>query len=675
VTSPAERHAQLLAEIEEHDRRYHLEARPIISDAEYDALVAEVRSLESQQPELVVAWSPTQRVGMKPVSDFPKVVRAVPMLSLDNTYDEAELTKFHERVLRGLGGEEPTYVVEPKIDGIGIEVTYAKGVYQLGATRGDGRTGDDITPNLKTIRRLPVRLAEPASLTARGEAFLELAGFERMNDERVLAGEEPFMNPRNACAGTLKQKDPSKVAGRPLNLLFYEIVDGDLLAESHSASLAWLRKLGFPVSPDIATVRGLDPLLEKVRGWDARVRGGDRRFGEPLPYDADGLVIKVDNYAQRRELGATAKFPRWAIAYKFPARQVTTLIRGIIPTVGRTGVVTPTADLEPVILSGTKVKRAGLHNYDQVKRLGLRPGDRVLVEKAGEIIPQVLSVTEPSEQPPFEPPTVCPSCGHPLVRYEGEVALRCPNRVECKDQLMWFVGFFCGRGQMNVAGIGLLRAWQLIEAGLIKDVADVFTLTAEELVKLERWDTLSASNLVAGLEEAKKKATLSRLITALGIPHVGHVAAQLIARRYQRLAAILELVDRPDGKEALAADLLEIDGIGEVIARAVADFFSDPEARRVIDKLRGLGVDPEETVAARGHLEGSFVVTGTLSRPREEIIRRIEAAGGKVTGSVSKKTTYLVAGADVGKAKMDAAEKHGVKVIGEAELETLLAPG
>jgi DNA ligase (NAD+) len=402
------------------------------------------------------------------------------------------------------------------------------------------------------------------------------------------------------------------------------------------------------------------------------VRGGDRRFGEPLPYDADGLVIKVDSYAQRRELGATAKFPRWAIAYKFPARQATTIIRGIIPTVGRTGVVTPTADLEPVILSGTKVKRAGLHNYDQVKRLGLRPGDRVLVEKAGEIIPQVLSVTEPSANPPFQPPAECPSCGHPLVRYEGEVALRCPNRVECKDQLMWFVGFFCARGQMNVAGLGLLRAAQLIGLGLIQDVADVLTRSEAKLVPLDGWNTVSAQNLVAALDEARHKATLSRLIAALGIPHVGHVAAQLIARRYRRLAALLEIVDRDGGRDALVADLLEIDGIGEVIARAVADFFSDPEARRVVEKLRALGVDPEEPETPRGHLEGSFVVTGTLSRPREEIIRRIEAAGGKVTGSVSKKTSYLVAGADVGKAKMDAAEKHGVKVIGEAELEELL---
>lgn len=671
--TPAEHHAALLVEIEEHDRRYHIEGRPTISDVEYDKLVALVRRLEEEHPELVVPWSPTQRVGMKPVSDFPKVVRDVPMLSLDNTYDAQDLTAFHERVLRGLGGDEPTYVVEPKIDGLGVEVYYTDGVYKQGATRGDGRTGDDITANLRTIRQLPMRLSEPASVVVRGECFLPLAAFEKMNDARVLAGEEPFMNPRNAGAGTLKQKDPAKVAERPLQLLFYELVDGDLHQKSHSATLAWLRALGFPVSPDTTTVVGLPALVELTAQWEARVRGGDRRYGEPLPYDADGLVIKVDSYAQRRELGATAKFPRWAIAYKFPAKQVTTIIRDILTTVGRTGVATPTADLEPIEISGTIVKRAGLHNWDQVKRLGLRPGDRVLVEKAGEIIPQVLSVTEPSQNPPFEAPTVCNSCGHPLVRLEDEVALRCPNRVGCRSQLMWFVGFFCGRGQMNIAGLGLERGDQLIQEGLIRDVADIFTLTVEQLVPLERWNVKSAQNLVAGIEEAKHKATLTRLMTALGIPHVGHVAAQLVARRYRRLGALLAILDGEGGRDALCADLLEIDGIGEVIARAVADFFADADARRVVDKLRSQGVDPvEPEEVRRGHLEGSFVVTGTLSRPREEVIRRIEAAGGKVSGSVSKKTTYVVAGADVGKAKMDAAAKHGVKVISEEELDRLL---
>ncbi len=667
----SERHAQLVREIEEHDRRYHVENRPSISDLEYDRLLEELRALEAAHPELVVPWSPTQRVGMKPISDFPKVERSVPMLSLDNTYDEAELTAFHERVLRGLGGDEPVYVVEPKIDGIGIEAAWEDGVYRLGATRGDGRIGDEITGNLRTIRLLPMRLHEPVTITVRGECFLEQKDFERMNEARLAAGEEPFMNPRNAAGGTLKQKDPAKVSGRPLKLLFYDLVNGDLHHVSHSASLAWLRTLGLPVSEDIKTVRGLEELLEHVRQMEARVRGGDRSRGEPLPYDADGLVVKVDSYAQRRELGKTAKFPRWAIAYKFPARQVTTILRDVRTTIGRTGVATPTALLEPVELSGTIVKRAGLHNWDQVKRLGLRRGDRVLVEKAGEIIPQVLSVTEPSDQPPIEPPTECPTCKHPLVRLEGEVALRCPNRAGCREQLVWFIGFFCGRGQMNIAGLGLERADQLIAEGLLHDIADIFTLTEEKLVPLERWNTVSARNLVGAIEEARREATLTRLLTALGIPHVGPVAAHAVAQRFRNLGALLELLDAR-GQEALAEELLAIDGIGEVIARAVAAFFADPAARAIVDKLRAHGVDPDEPEIARGHLQGSFVVTGTLQRPREEVIRRIEAAGGKVTGSVSKKTSFLVAGADVGKAKMEAAEKHGVKVIGEEELERML---
>jgi DNA ligase (NAD+) len=655
------RYQTLLAEIAEHDRRYHVEGRPTISDLEYDRLVEEVRALETADPSLVVPWSPTQRVGHAPVSDFPRIVRAVPMLSLDNTYDADDLSEFHARVVKGLGGEEPTYVVEPKIDGIGIELGYRDGLYVLGATRGDGRSGDDITGNLRTIRVLPLRLSEPATLTVRGEAFFERGDFAKVNEARLEAGDEPMMNPRNGAAGTLKQRDPQKVAVRPLKALIYEVVDGDRLDQSHQGSLARLRALGFPVSPEVTVIQGLRALLAEVKAREAR--------RDELPYDVDGLVVKVDAYAHRRELGATAKAPRWAIAYKFPARQVTTVVRDIEVTIGRTGVATPTAVLEPVVLSGTVVKRASVHNWDQVKRLGLRRGDRVLVEKAGEIIPQILSVTEPSEEPPFEAPTVCPSCGHPLERLEGQVALRCPNRLACRSQLVWFIDFFCGRRQMQIEGLGLERAVQMIEAGLLRDVADIFALTKEQLVALERWSDKSAENLLAAIEGAKQTATLSRLLAALGIPHVGGTIAQLLAQRHRTLSAFLE-----KDQAALAEDLAQIDGIGDVIARSVAAFFADPAARAVIEKLRGYGVDPVEPVVERiGALAGmTFVVTGTLARPREDVIRDIESAGGKVTGSVSKKTSFLVAGADVGKSKMDAATKHGVKVITEEELAAML---
>ena len=660
-----ERYLALVAELAEHDRRYYLENNPTISDREYDLLFQELRALEDRHPDWVVPWSSARRIAPAPISEFPKVVRAVPMLSLDNTYNPEELREFHERVVRGLGGEAPRYVVEPKIDGIGIEVTYKDGVYVLGATRGDGTTGDDITANLRTVRVLPGRLREPASIVVRGEAYLERADFRRMNEARLEAGEEPFKNPRNACGGTLKQLDPRIVAERPVKALCYELVDAEHRQDSHLASLEWMRALWLPVSPDVSACRGLEELLAAVERWQAR--------RDELPYDADGLVVKVDSYAQRRELGQTAKFPRWAIAYKFPARQATTILRDILVTVGRTGVATPTADLDPTDLSGTTVRRAGLHNWDQVQRLGLRPGDRVLIEKAGEIIPQVLAVTEPSTNPPFQPPTKCPSCGHPLVRQEGEVALRCPNRLACTSQLVWSVAFFAGRGQLQIEGLGLERAAQLVEAGLIRDVADVFALREEALAPLEGFAEVSARNLVDAVAAARERATLGRLLGALGIPHVGGVAARAIAARYRRLAAIYALLDER-GPGALAEDLSAIEGIGEVIARAAAAFFDDADSRRVIARLRALGVDPEEPEPqAGGPLHGmTFVVTGTLGRPREEIIRAIELAGGKVTGSVSRKTTYLVAGADVGTAKMDAAHKHGVEVIGEAELDELL---
>jgi DNA ligase (NAD+) len=668
VTDARARHAELVRALQEHEYHYYVENKPVVSDREYDALMAELRALEVEHPELVVSWSPTQRVGHVPVSEFEKVVRQVPMLSLDNTYDEADLRAFHDRVVRGLGGDEPHWVVEPKIDGIGVEVTWQDGVYVRGATRGDGRIGDDITRNLGTIRVIPRKLPEPASLTVRGEVFLDRADFQRINQEREEAGLETFMNPRNSAGGMLKQKDPRKVAERPLKALFYEVVDGDRLDRSHATSLERLRQLRLPVYPGIALAASWDELLAILKSWEAR--------RDELPFDADGLVVKVDAYAQRRELGATAKFPRWAIAYKFPARQATTIVRDILVTVGRTGVATPTAVLDPVELSGTIVKRAGLHNWDQVARLGLRPGDRVLVEKAGEIIPQVLQVTQPSDAAPFAPPTVCPSCGHALVRPEDEVALRCPNRLACQSQLLWAVAYLAGRGQLDIEGIGLERAGLFIEHGLIKDIADVFALTEEQVLELDGFAEVSARKLVAGIDASRKNATLARLLTALGIPHVGGVAARLIAGRYRRIAALYEILD-VGGNDALVADLLQIEGIGEVIARAVTDFFADENTRAIVAKLRRLGVDPvePEPKPLTGALAGlSLCVTGTLSRPREEVIRLIEEAGGKVTGSVSKKTAYLVAGADVGKAKLEAAQKHGVKMISEAELEALLQP-
>jgi DNA ligase (NAD+) len=652
-------------ELTEHDRRYYVEAAPTISDVEYDRLLRTLREVETAHPEWVVEWSPTRRVGHEPLSGFTKVVREVPMLSLDNTYDEAELDAFIDRVNRGVGDAEVEYVVEPKIDGFGIELTYRAGLLALGATRGDGRIGEDVTANLKTVRGLPLRLRHDVDLVVRGEVFIRRDDFARINEERLGAGEEPFKNPRNLAAGSIKLFDPELVAQRPMHAILYDVVEGEALGPTHFQVLAYLRELGLPTSPDNRLVHTRQELHAEVASW------AERR--DSLPFEVDGLVVKVDSFAQRHELGSTSKFPRWAIAYKFPARQVTTILRALGVNVGRTGAVTPVAMLEPVEVSGTTVSRASLHNWDQVARLGLGPGDRVLLEKAGEIIPQILGVTESASGAQFAAPTVCPSCGSELVRDEGKVVLRCPNKLACPAQLLAAIGFFAGRGQMNIDGLGEKVARALIEAGLVKNVADLLVLTTEQVEGLERFAETSAANLVRAIGEARDKATFSRLLAALGIPHVGGVAARAIAQHYRSIGELLALVDDPDRDfvEAIA----QIEGIGAVIATSLRDFLVDPHSREVLRLLRERGLDPVEDVAAPtdGPLSGkTFVITGTLSKPRGEVAKDIEAAGGKVVGSVSKKTDYLVAGDKTGKSKLTAAEKHGVEVLDEAALQALL---
>lgn len=659
----------LVAELTEHDRRYYDAAAPTISDGEYDRLAAKLRAIEATHPAWVVAWSPTQRVGHTPLSGFAKVVRPVPMLSLDNTYDADDLRAFFDRVVKGLGGEAPRFSIEPKIDGFGIELTYVGGVLTLAATRGDGTIGEDVTANVKTIRTIPVRLREPVDVVVRGEVYMAKDVFARLNAERLAAGEEPWKNPRNLAAGSIKLLDAREVAARPMLAILYEVVDGERIAAGHLASLARIAALGIPTSRENQHADDWDALLAAVTAWQAR--------RDALPYEIDGLVIKVDSFDQRAQLGVTSKFPRWAIAYKFPARQVTTRVKELELNVGRTGAMTPVAILEPVEVSGTTVSRVSLHNWDQVARLDIGDGDRVLIEKAGEIIPQVLGVTERAATPRWTAPTTCHECGTPLVREDDKVVLVCPNRLQCPAQRQAAIEFFAGRGQLNIDGLGEKLVAQLLTTGLVTDVADLFDLTAPQLAALERFGELSAKNLVAALAKAKADATASRLIAALGIPHVGGVVAKAIAGRYHRLSALVAAADATPS-EALVEELTAIEGVGEVIARAVDGFVRDPHARAVIDKLIARGVDPEEPVAAvvEGPLTGkTLCVTGTLSVPRGQVEARIVAAGGKIAGSVSKKTSYLVAGADTGKAKLEAATKHGVPVIDEAGLEALLAGG
>ncbi len=663
-----EDYEKLVDELSEHDRRYYVDAAPTISDVEYDTQLKKLRELERAHPDWVVAWSPTKRVGHAPVSDFPKVERPVAMLSLDNTYGTDDLREFHERVQKGLDGDSVTYSIEPKIDGFGIELTYKQGVLVLGATRGDGKIGEDVTQNVRTVRGVVLKLREAVDIVVRGEIYMTKAEFAAINAERAKAGEELFKNPRNTAAGTIKQMDPKEVAKRPLRTILYEVVDGERYARGHHASLDYIKRLGLPISLHNSAASDWDSLIAAVERWQAK--------RDELPYEVDGLVIKVDDFGQRAALGTTSKFPRWAIAYKFPARQVTTRLLDLEVNIGRTGTITPVAILDPVDVSGTTVSRASVHNYDQVLRLGLGRGDRVLIEKAGEIIPQILGVTEKGPGPAFETPTQCPSCNGPLEREEGKVALLCTNRLGCPAQQLGAIEFFASRGQMNIDGLGEKVVVQLVAAGLVHDVADLLVLQSDQVAKLERFAEQSAKNLVAAIAKAKETATFSRLLAALGIAHVGGVLAKPIAQKYRTLSGLRAAAAAKD-TAAFVAELCEIDGVGDTTAEGIDRFLREEHVNVVLDKLVARGLDPAEPVVTvgSGPLTGkTFVVTGTLTAPRADVQNRIEAAGGKVAGSVSKKTHYLVAGADTGKTKLEAAQKNGVTVIDESELEKLLAP-
>jgi DNA ligase (NAD+) len=651
----------LCREILEHDRRYYVEDNPTIADVEYDRLFDRLKKIEAEHADWIVPWSPTQRVGATPVSSFPKVTRATPMLSLDNTYSDEELTAFHERVLRGLGGAAPAYVVEPKIDGVSIELTYDDGRFVQGATRGDGVTGEDVTQNLRTIRALPLALTKPVSILVRGEVYMDRATFEKLNAERIARGEEALKNPRNSTAGSLKLQDPREAARRPMKLWTYEVV-GDGPAKTHFELLEWMKSLGLPVTGDVTRVETLDELRETVEGWAQKKL--------TLPYAVDGVVIKVDRIEQRRELGATARAPRWAIAYKFPAEQATTKLLQVEWNVGRTGAITPLGHFEPVELGGTTVKRASFFNANQIARLGVAVNDRVLIEKAGEIIPYVITVMErAADRVPVETPANCPSCDTPLVREEGQVALRCPNTFGCPVQRARSIEFFCKRDAMNIENLGPSLVAQLVDTKLIADVADLYDLTVEKLVELERVGQKSAENVVGAIAASKQHATLTRLLIGLGMPGIGEVWAREVAQRYRDLPSLMAAA--PDDVHAA---LLEIHGFGEERVRAVSQFLAEPRNRAVLDKLIARGVSPSEPQPTRtGPLAGVRIcVTGTLSRPRSEIQAAIEAAGGTFDKTVKKGTQFLVAGADVGATKLKDAEKKGTRVIDEAALELLL---
>ena len=667
----ARRVIALREEIRRHEHLYYALGRPEISDEEYDALERELRDLEAAHPDLVTPDSPTRRVGERPSEEFPTFVHRVPMLSLDNTYSEDELREFERRIFRVLGGErEIVYTAELKIDGLSLALHYEGGRLARAVTRGDGVRGDDVTPNAKAIRAVPLVLrgeGVPDELEARGEVYLPRTRFERINLEREEADEEPFANPRNAAAGTMKSLDPRVVAARGLDVFLYSVAHakGGAAVRGQWEALERLREWGLRTNPQARRCRGLGEVLEFVEEW-REARGA-------LEYDIDGVVVKVDDIALQQELGFTSKFPRWAIAYKYPAVQAATVVERIEVQVGRTGKLTPVAHLAPVALAGATVSRATLHNEEEIARKDVREGDTVLIERGGEVIPKVVRVVaekRPAGAEPWTPPLACPSCGAPVVRPEGEVDRRCPN-ASCPAQLEERLKHFARRDAMDVEGLGDVVVHELHERGLVRDFADLYDLTFEQLApvfapKAKKGDSVAATNLLAALE-ASKSRELRRLVFGLGIRHVGERVAQLLARRFRSLEAL---------RRATVEEIDDVPEIGPTVAASVHQWFADEGNQRLIGRLeaRGLRVADEEAAASSAALQGKqFVLTGTLeSMTRDEAKAAIESRGGRVTSSVSKKTSYVVVGADAG-SKLQKAVELGVATLDEGAFRALLA--
>jgi DNA ligase (NAD+) len=652
------RAAELREQIHRHDYLYYVEARPEISDAEYDALVRELAALEAEHPELITPDSPTQRVAGAPIDLFRPVAHRTPMLSLDNATTPEQLREFGARLARLAPGAQLTYVCEPKIDGLSIALSYERGRFVRGATRGDGRVGEDVTANLRTIRSIPVTLRGPLArapeLEVRGEVYMPRADFARLNRNLEEAGEGVFANPRNAAAGAVRQKDPRITARRPLDIFVYHLNQAEALGfASHWEATQALRAAGFKTNPRAERA----DTLEAVGAYCQRLESERDQLG----YDADGAVVKVDSLEQQRRLGSTTHHPRWAIAFKFAARQATTTIEAIEVGVGKTGILTPVAKLAPVELAGVTIRNVSLHNEDEIRRKDVRVGDTVLIERAGDVIPYVVQVVaskRPPDSEPFSFPGACPACGATAVRPEGEAYWRCMNAA-CPAQLKERLRHFASRRAMDIEGLGEAAVDQLVDTGLVKDFADLYHLTAEQIAGLERFADKSAKNLIEAIAASRDRG-LGRLLNALGIRLVGERVAQLLAARF---GALDRLAAAP--VDALA----EVHGIGAEIARSVAAFFADPANRRLMDRLAAAGVVTREEGAADGPgpLTGkSFVLTGTLAAlSRDQAKDLILRLGGRVTGSVSKKTDFVVVGEEPG-SKADDARRLGVAILDEA---------
>ncbi len=649
---------QLRDEIRGHDYLYYVLSQPKISDREYDKLFAELKALEQANPEFITPDSPTQRVSGRPLEGFATVRHAVAMLSMDNTYNADELRAFDERVHRQLGDEDYDYVVEPKIDGLAISLRYEAARLVTAATRGDGEVGDDVTANVRTIKAVPLVLlagAEvPAVLEVRGEVYMPTSSFVELNRLRAEAGEPSFANPRNAAAGSLKLLDARITAAR--NLSFFAYATGEIsgpLGEDHYESLGRFRELGLPVNPHIQKAGDIDEVIEVCLGWSEE--------RPELDYQIDGMVIKVNRFDQRDMLGATGRAPRWCISYKFAAEQAETVVKSIDVQVGKSGILTPVANLRPVQLAGTTVKRASLHNFDMLAKLDVREGDTVVIEKAGEIIPQVVEVKMEQRSAgaaPFEVPGECPNCGSAVAKDADGVYIRCVN-PDCLGQLKERLKYFAGRGQMDIEHLGPALIDQLIESGLVSNFADLYKLEEAQLAELERMAEKSAANVIEAIE-ASKTRPLWRLIAALGIRHIGGRSAQILAEHFGSLAALMT---------ARQEELADIDQIGPTMAKSICEYFGDPKYRAVIDDLSAAGVKPERARARRSDkLAGkTFVVTGTLEHfSRQEAQEAIRRAGAKASSSVSKKTDFVLAGENPG-SKLAKALKLGVQVINEQE--------
>jgi len=646
----------LREQIRKHDYLYYVLNQPQIPDQEYDRLSSELKKLEQQHPQLITPDSPTQRISDRPIEGFAQVKHAISMLSIDNTYSDEELQDFDQRVEKGLGTKNYSYVVELKIDGLAVSLRYEKGILALGATRGDGEKGDDVTNNIRTIRAIPLSLQDdvPDVLETRGEVYMPKKAFEKLNEEREQQELPLFANPRNAAAGSLKLLDAKITAQRKLSFFAYALGETSKpFAKTHYESLEKFKKIGLPVNPNIKKAVDINEVIEICNQWEKK------RL--ELPYQIDGMVIKVDRFDQHDILGATGRAPRWCMSYKYAAEQAQTKVLSIDVQVGKTGNLTPVANLQPVLLAGTTVKRASLHNFDEIDRLDVRIGDTVIIEKAGEIIPQVIEVKKefrPAGAKPFKPPVKCLICGSKVEKDPDGVYIRCTS-PNCSAQLKEKLLYFAGRDQMDIENLGPALIEQLVDGGLVKDFAGLYKLDVKTLAEFERMAEKSAQNVIDGIEKSKSR-TLGRLISALGIRHVGSQNSEILAEHFGSIDSL---------KKATIEELSEIDQIGPVLAKSIYEYFHDSVNLKIIDKLIAAGINPKHKQTKHSDkLAGkTFVVTGTLENlSRSQIEQIIKENGGKVSSSVSKNTDYVLAGSEPG-SKIDKANQLGIEIINEQQ--------